>query len=58
LAREYGVIADRLKFDLNLAALLPELTELVQQAHDAIAKASALMRLSERQAHKEKAAQE
>jgi len=43
-------MADRFRFHLNVAALPPEVAELVQQAHDALAKASALMRLSERQA--------
>ena len=52
LARDYAVMADRFRFHLNVAALPPEVAELVQQAHDALAKASALMRLSERQASK------
>jgi hypothetical protein len=50
LAREYAVIADRFRFHLNVADLPLEVAELVQQAHDALAKASALMRLNERQA--------
>ena len=50
LAKEYAAIADRFRFHLSVAALPPEVAELVQKAHDALAKASALMRLSERQA--------
>jgi hypothetical protein len=47
LAKEYAAIADRFRFHLSVAVLPPDVAELVQQAHDALAKASALMRLSE-----------
>jgi hypothetical protein len=62
-AKEYAAISDRFRFHLSVAALSPEVAELVQQAHDALAKASALVRLSERQASaaladKEKAARQ
>ena len=46
-ARAYVVMADRLQFHLEAGTLPPEAAEHVQQAHDALMKASAALRRAE-----------